>query len=407
MSYVDKLFAQLGRRTRAYYERKEDVPAPPEKVYHASPYAREILEQGLAINPEKQTLGGHGTYVSTTNLEEALEYARDLKIVVGFINDEFGWDQLEAQLNNVGIAVGVGMAIANYATNELFRVKDYESILPADLKGKHPYSKEMQEFFKTAYFNGVDFEGNPITPEQEVKRRWETLHAGNYLQGENSRRFVLLVGSDPPEHLIGKSMNDVGVVELVHAPVATDTPASYERYTEDQTKGKYTYNEAENEWRFYDTSDLWPVRIIEAADHLRRTRIKGARMKHLSHAIQLLGAYEHLDTWEEIFNQAAQDGIAWIEAGIVQLPEDVKAKITDLAKEEFLRIVGDPAELAKELEFSKKLENTPTGGLGSIRDYIYDEAIGATKSEAYYLLEKISNTDKDYTQVLKLMERGL
>jgi len=252
-------------RDKAAYTRKEDVPVPPEKIYHASPYAKEILEQGFIINPERQTLGGHGTYVSTTNLDEALEYARDLKLVIGFLNDEFGWEDLEAQLNTIGINSGLGMAIADYATNELFRTDNYKEILPEELKDKHPYSEEMQEFFKAAYFNGADFTGNPIGPEQEIKRRWEALHSGHiYFKGD--RDFVLLFGSDPPEHLLGRSSNDVGVVELVHAPVATDTPTGYQSYLEEEEKkGKYTYNESENEWRFYDTSDLWPVRIIEAA----------------------------------------------------------------------------------------------------------------------------------------------
>lgn len=132
-------------------------------------------------------------------------------------------------------------------------------------------------------------------------------------------------------------------------------------------------------------------------------------MNHLNKAIQLVArSYEGLNTWEEIFAAAVADGIAEIETGLFPLPEDVKAKIVDLTKKEFLRIVGDPEELAKDLANSDPNQNSFAG---SVQDYVYDEAIGATRSEAYYLLEQLDRGMGDgspYQEVLKrLEERGI
>jgi hypothetical protein len=127
--------------------------------------------------------------------------------------------------------------------------------------------------------------------------------------------------------------------------------------------------------------------------------------RYLKQAIQLVtkASYEGLSTWEEIFAKAVADGIAEVESGLFQLPEDIKAKIADLAKKEFLRIVGDPAELAKDMANSNPNQNSFAG---SVQDYVYDEAIGATRSEAYYLLGRISAEmgDGTYEEALKRME---
>jgi predicted transcriptional regulator len=127
--------------------------------------------------------------------------------------------------------------------------------------------------------------------------------------------------------------------------------------------------------------------------------------RYLKQAIQLVtkASYEGLSTWEEIFAKAVADGIAEVESGLFQLPEDIKAKIADLAKKEFLRIVGDPAELTKDMANSNPNQNSLAG---SVQDYVYDEAIGATRSEAYYLLERISAEmgDGTYEEALKRME---
>lgn len=132
--------------------------------------------------------------------------------------------------------------------------------------------------------------------------------------------------------------------------------------------------------------------------------------RYLKRAMKLItsASYEGLSTWEEIFAKAFADGIAEIETRLFQLPEDIKAKIADLAKKEFLRIVGDPEELAKDLANSDPNQNSFAG---SVQDYVYDEAIGATRSEAYYLLEQLSREmgeNRPYEEALKrLEERGI
>lgn len=141
------------------------------------------------------------------------------------------------------------------------------------------------------------------------------------------------------------------------------------------------------------------VKIVDMVDSKSK---KGTAMKHLTRAIQLAASHEDLNTWEEIFNKAVADGIAEIESGYFPFPDDIKAKIVQLARAEFLRIVGDPDELNKEIA-----NPGPRQSLwGSIKDYVYDEAIGAARSETYYLLERIDREmgDGTYQDVLRKME---
>lgn len=269
-----------------------DVPPPPATLYHATPYASEILSGGFEIKPERQTFGGHGDYVSLTTLDNVRDYATDLKIIVGFLNDEISWEELERILSARGLATALNASVHNAIFNELsnLRIKLSEEKQAKGMKFEKAYKitdKEMKPLYdkyhrnntdkqKEAFYMGKDCYGNPVTAEQELKRRWVVLTGlWSYSTGSEGT-FALIMSGDVPQHLLNKSMNDVGVVEVAIAPATPASEMGYESPERmEDTKGKYTYNPNEKEWRFYDTTDLWPVKLVACA--------------FLNNAIKLLG----------------------------------------------------------------------------------------------------------------------
>jgi len=250
-------------------EKLDDLP-PPSYVYHATPYAQEILSSGFEIKPERQTFGGHGKYVSVTTYENAMAYAKDLKIVVGFLSGELSWGDLESIAARRGLGKALGASAHNRGFNELvYNFKDtWKELVPSNLdtESHNIHTPEWYAWFLSVVTSGKDFDGRPLSTGEEISRRWAVLKGLNPFS--SGKGFTYFVGSDPPAHLLSKSMDDVKVVKIAVAPAKPYEergwkPNYWSREEGQDPKGVYTYNAGEHEWRFYDTTDLWPVEAIE------------------------------------------------------------------------------------------------------------------------------------------------
>lgn len=247
----------------------------PEYVYHVSPYANEILSSGFEIKPARQTFGGHGTYISVTTLENARKYAADLRLVVGFINLELTWEELETELKKLGLDGAFEASLQNRMFNELvgipFRytedvqeeeISSWKNYLPKTVNPeKSVHDPNFYSWIKTLAFDQLDFDNNQLDMDSELYRRWQVL-TGLWAYSPYENQFTLLMSSGFPYHLTDKDMTDVQIIEIKASPVEAISEFSYVGVPKDP-KGKFTYNPSEKEWRFYDPTDLKPVRIVE------------------------------------------------------------------------------------------------------------------------------------------------
>ena len=317
----------------------ETVPEPIGYVYHVSPYAKEIMEQGFILDPTKTTLGAFGELnsVSTTNYENAVVYKEGIQIVVGVGNGE---------LDTQGLVKIIGPSIieepATYKIKEEFLNfwNDFYTanrevalaLLPEEYKQhEERYKQEMGEFdkfveevnkrgeptdeeltrstemyeaierpmtsflasntakewFWNFFINDLDFEGNPLSEDEAKQRRWEVLKAAAFYTD-----IPVVCGIDIPEHLQTRKMSDVGIVEVAVAPVEYTKHPPYKK--EDIGKGVYSYTPGEQEWKFYDITDLMPVRIVG----------------HLNSAIKRLAEYYRWEgqSLDEILNRWVEEG---------------------------------------------------------------------------------------------------
>jgi hypothetical protein len=263
------------------------VPIPEGYVYHVSPYAHEIVNEGFSIDPTRTTLGAFGPLmsISTTNYENAQLYKGSIELIVGTLNGELNWQGIfdyarQYGANDQGITDALAASLEdsfltfwNANTNIYDLMKKIPGpvsnavdaadafknrILPPEAQDMRisPFlrSHEGKNWLARFVYNETDFEGNPISEEADERRRWKFLQAIAYWSS-----LPTVIGYDPPEHLKSRRMRDVGIVEVAVAPVEYES-----RYVEEgEGKGRYTYQPGEQEWKFYDVTDLWPARVIE------------------------------------------------------------------------------------------------------------------------------------------------
>lgn len=306
---------------------RNNIPEPIGYVYHVSPYAQDILEQGFIIDPTRTTLGAFGELhsVSTTNYENAIVYKEGIKFLIGAVSGEL---TLQDMVDWIG-EEGAGKVITHVMEEEfgsywsqydhfelLERNKDkpggytlgdaVDEASAAKIRVLGPEidnydgtfkffkSQEGQAWASDRFMNGLDMEGDPVNEDIRLKRLWEFLKGAAYVSD-----LPAVIGYDPPEHLSGRVMDDVGIVEIAVAPVewteypvdpmeqqlesiersrknmeeyADEYPEWTPEYIEERTKekmervvdpkGKYSYGFGEQEWKFFDVTDLWPIRIV-------------------------------------------------------------------------------------------------------------------------------------------------
>lgn len=260
----------------------ESVPEPIGYVYHVSPYAKEIMEQGFILDPTKTTLGAFGELnsVSTTNYENAKLYKEGIKLIVGVANNEISINDL---IDLVGSNYAINIInylmkdeVRNYwntnfdfyallkenpqytaydARDEIRKAQVVfmpPSFSPEDGIENFLRTKDGEQWIQTLFSTNLSVNGQPLSEEQILDRKWDFLKAAS-----NVIDIPLVIG-DFPEHLKTRTMDDVGIVEVAVAPT------EFSKYSPRKEKGKgtYTYQPGEQEWKFYDVTDLLPVRIV-------------------------------------------------------------------------------------------------------------------------------------------------
>jgi hypothetical protein len=296
-----KILSQQEEYPEKQVDNYTKVPEPIGYVYHVSPYAKEILEQGFIVDPTKTTLGafGEASSISTTNYQNAVAYKNGIRFVVGMANGELDYPEAFEEIKKLGATAEAAQnSLIHIMDNEFFSffgntyvtgdyqdtldkyprlslsdalknvideansyISEYlplaqslaeEPLVPIQKVEKFRKTPEGKEWLLEKAINKLDFYDQPISEEQDLERKW------NFTKSLAHYSNLPLVMGDFPEHLRSRKMDDVGIVEVAVAPVDYSKNSPREN-----PKGQYTYNVGEEEWRFYDVTDLWPVRIIE------------------------------------------------------------------------------------------------------------------------------------------------
>lgn len=244
----------------------EGNPLPPKLVYHASPFARQILRMGFVIKPSRQTFGGHGKYISATTKDNAIKYAQGLVYTMKVLQGKLDWVGFKAEVERLYGCADWNSVLFNIFYNDIVRDEQDYTELKATIGGF--YEKELVRMSKMAE-QGVDWRGAKITPERELRRRWDmirTLHT----MGKCSEDYPFFFGIDIPKHLLVLDPSDVGVVEIEVVGVLKTTKRDWGYLDTGQRKREgrvnVTYNRSENEWRFYDAKDIRPIRVLDVEE---------------------------------------------------------------------------------------------------------------------------------------------
>jgi hypothetical protein len=242
------------------------TPEPVGYVYHVSPYAENILEEGFTVDPSRRTLGQYGDLcsISTTTYENAVRYRDGIRTIVNAVNGTLGTaEMLDVMLEN-GID-NVSYQVMFYSAMEsrfgdwarqgsaYVRPRIPEQFHPENYNYDWIKSPDGSAFLEYIARNGTDFDGNALSQDEIANRNWWLMkYAGPY-------SGIPFVCNQLPPHLKTRKAEDVQIVEVAVAPAEY----SESKPDEEEGKSKYTYNKSEKEWRHYDVTDLWPTRIIE------------------------------------------------------------------------------------------------------------------------------------------------
>ncbi len=201
----------------------QSVPMPmPKKIYHVTPFPNEIMREGFKTfeDMSKQTFGGHGTYVSFTNLADAKVYHKGLYTM---------WELANGYLDESDLlSLAKQWGVKQEKAQQLLQQKKQEAAI------------------------------NRYTPEQMIA---EFLKAMSFVSGDgrfpNSPRFPLFVGTSRTllERLKGMDGRDIAILEA-EVPEPMEWHNGVNVFKPEEMKGKYTYNGSENEWRVWDPSRL-------------------------------------------------------------------------------------------------------------------------------------------------------
>jgi len=279
---VDEYHQVHGRCPDYYHQERQSrkcikTPTLPPKVYHATPHPHAILQHGFEINPERQTFGGHGTYVSVTNKANALKYRDGLRWAIGAVNGQHSWDQLQQHVReqNGGSNRANDNALHNVLFNEahdwLWRAKE------SGMSPKHRLYQRAARNYKRLnkgdpatikyLLDGHTIAGQKLSAKHERKRRWNFIHTvRNFMDFEHMDKLPLFMGSDPPAHWQDVKPEDVHVVESTVQPEQHQLPNAYNvehhRPAQHAAQHDYYYHPAEEEYRVFDPHGLQPTRIV-------------------------------------------------------------------------------------------------------------------------------------------------
>jgi hypothetical protein len=270
-------------------------PMPlPKKVYHVTPFPNEILKEGFKAfrsNTGKQTFGGHGTYVSFTSLENAKFYQEGLKDMVRIANGMYSWQDAPSLAKKWGVS---------------------EEKVPGIVEDVDRWSREgtepWEDRLKLAHF---------------VKSL--SLRGGKF-------PLFIGVGAELINRLSQVKPEDVAIMEADSSPQEWHTGLGM--LAPEEMKGKYTYNEGENEWRVFSPDSIPPQNIRRIANWYMTSMEKTAGLKDKVTKYKItdpfvrmfVAKYENQvgEGWNEI-DQAVRSGMTgeqaiqqWIQQGPLQ-----------------------------------------------------------------------------------------
>lgn len=212
-------------------------PMPlPKTLYHVTPFPEKVMKEGLKSfdDPEKQTFGGHGDYISFTSLKNAKMYQEGLKdfirianlpedekIIMDFLTGYFipKWSIKNAWLENILIQAE---RLAEKNTDYQLENKSIDEFLwralAGDIGTAHIFSK-----------------GNDIFPMF-------------LFSGTTVRRFR---GMDP---------KDVKIIQVETHPQEWHSGVNI--FDKDMSN-RYTYNKSENEWRIWNPKNITNIKVLD------------------------------------------------------------------------------------------------------------------------------------------------
>lgn len=195
-------------------------PIPmPKKLYHASPYADAIIEQGFILPKDlgKQTFGGSDDFMSFTHLNNAIKYKDVIQDLVRVANGQV--DHLKPR-----------DAVQYFG--------DKWNVDPESLE---------------SFYKGM------VGDRQESPRK-AVIYFFGYIHNYGADVPFIFGNSGVLDNFQGMDPDDVGVVEVETQPLQWNKGTNIGHETD--MSQNYTYNRHENEWRVYDPSGIRPIRRI-------------------------------------------------------------------------------------------------------------------------------------------------
>jgi hypothetical protein len=210
------------RQQKKNCDPNEVKPIPP-LVYHATPHADQITNEGLKLvkSREEQTFGGHtGRYISATTRKNAETYAEALRDVIGAARGDWGYNQLD-----------------DFAKKWHGDVKEIERwikhTIPSWLGDVSRYSQHKLR--------------------EDLPLMWLLEHVHSMTD------FPLFISLEDSWQKFKKmKVADVGVIEIAVDPRIT----AGRWYIGEDLTGAYTYNPSEEEWRIHDLAMVKSVKRI-------------------------------------------------------------------------------------------------------------------------------------------------
>lgn len=210
---------------RGYPHGTAPIPLP-KKLYHVTPYPMQIMEEGFKSfrDPSKQTFGGHGRYVSFTNLKNAKVYQQALQLLWQIANTENVGDVDE----DFAVSLAYDWGINEESAKRIYKLKKDE----AELNG---YSNRR---FLLEFLNFLSFSSS-----------------SDRIEGKPG--FPLFMGT--MDNLM-KRLKSIDYEDIAILEASVETPLEWHNgvnvWDDTDMSGKYTVNTNEEEWRIEKSEDI-------------------------------------------------------------------------------------------------------------------------------------------------------
>ena len=215
------------------YEKGYPTSSPPlplpKKLYHVTLAADKIMQEGFKTfsDPEKQTFGGHGSYVSLTDYQNAKSYAEGLK------------DFIRA---------------ANLPTNQLL---DWlKNVFMPKWEIKESWNENIERFQQDKHRMRED-----QTFEQNIREIAGEALSIAHIYSKNRPGFpMFLNGRELIKRFQGLSPDQVKILEVETQPLEWHSGTNI--WDDVDMSNNYTTNIHENEWRIWNPQMIKNINIV-------------------------------------------------------------------------------------------------------------------------------------------------